>query len=116
MNTSDRIVIWAWGGGVQTIALLCLIAKGELPKPELAIMADTGRERASTWRYHEQYALPLLKKLDISFEIASHELATVDFYAGNGDLLLPVYTEIGKLPTFCSNEWKKRVFGVGYIN
>lgn len=32
-------------------------------------------------------------------EIAPHTLATVDLYAGNGDLLLPVYTATGKLPT-----------------
>jgi hypothetical protein len=109
MKLKDRSVIWSWGGGVQTIALLCLIAKGELPKPELAIMADTGRERASTWRYHHAYAKPLLDKVGIPFEIASHDLAIVDLYAHNGDLLLPVYTENGKLPTFCSNEWKKYV-------
>jgi hypothetical protein len=33
----------------------------------------------------------------------------VDLYAKNGDLLIPVYTATGKLPTFCSNEWKQRV-------
>lgn len=109
MNTSDRVVVWSWGGGVQTIALLCLIAKGELPKPELAIMADTGRERASTWRYHHAYAKPLLDKVGIPFEIASHDLATVDLYAHNGDLLLPVYTDNGKFPAYCSSEWKKWV-------
>lgn len=109
MNTLDRTVIWSWGGGVQTIALLCLIAKGELPKPELAIMADTGRERASTWRYHHAYAKPLLDKVGIPFEIASHDLATVDLYAHNGDLLLPVYTDNGKFPAYCSSEWKKWV-------
>lgn len=109
MTKPDRAVVWSWGGGVQTIAILCLIAQGKLEKPELAIMADTGRERASTWRYHKQYALPLLEKLDIPFVIAPHELATVDLYAHNGDLLLPVYTETGKFPTFCSDKWKKRV-------
>lgn len=42
-------------------------------------------------------------------EIAPHSLATVDLYAHNGDLLLPVYTATGKLPTFCPVEWKQRV-------
>lgn len=42
-------------------------------------------------------------------EIASHSLATVDLYGHQGDLLIPAFTSEGKLPTFCSNEWKKRV-------
>lgn len=105
-----RSLIWSWGGGVQTIAILALIAQGKLPKPELAIMADTGRERSSTWRYFDQHAKPLLDELRIPFVIAGHELAYVDLYAHNGDLLLPSFTESGgKLGTFCSDKWKKRV-------
>lgn len=108
MNKS-RTSIWSWGGGVQTIAILVLIAQGHLQKPELAVMADTGRERSSTWRYFTQYARPLLDKLDIPLVIADHKLAKVDLYAHNGDLLLPCFTQTGKLPTFCSDEWKKLV-------
>lgn len=104
-----RSLIWSYGGGVQTIAILTLIAEGRLPRPELAIIADTGRERSSTWRYLDLYARPILKNLQIPLEIVSHELAKVDLYGHNGDLLLPVYTQTGKLPTFCSEEWKKLV-------
>lgn len=99
----------SFGGGVQTIAILVLIKEGRLPKPQLAIMADTGRERSSTWRYAKQYALPIMEQLGIEFHLASHDLATVDLYAGNGDLLLPAFTATGKLHTLCSNEWKRRV-------
>lgn len=73
-------------------------------------MANTGRERASTWRYHEQHAKAVFDNLGLTLEIATHDLATVDLYAHNGDLLLPAFTgPSGKLPTFCSNEWKKYV-------
>lgn len=116
----NRSTIWSYGGGVQTIAILTLIAEGKLPKPDLAIMADTGRERSSTWRYYKQHAEPIFEELEIPFEIAGHDLATVDLYGKNGDLLLPVFTQSGKLPTFCSSEWKKfvvrrrlREFGYG---
>lgn len=108
-ESTTRPIIWSYGGGVQTIAILTLIAEGKLPKPELAIMADTGRERSSTLRYYKQHAEPIFEELEIPFELVSHGLATVDLYAKNGDLLIPAYTQTGKLPTFCSSEWKKLV-------
>ncbi|MCP4363527.1 MAG: hypothetical protein GY796_36475 [Chloroflexi bacterium] len=102
--------IWSYGGGRQSIAILVLIAQGKLPKPDLIIMSDTSRERASTWRYQLNYGKPLMDKLELPFVVASHDLSTVDLYAHNGDLLLPTFTTSGgKLPTFCSNEWKKYV-------
>lgn len=106
---TQRTTCLSYGGGVQTIAILVLVAEGRLPAPRLAIMADTARERASTWRYLEQYALPLMQRLGIEFHRAGHDLATVDLYSQGGDLLIPAFTETGKLPTFCSNEWKRRV-------
>lgn len=72
-------------------------------------MANTGRERTATWRYYTQHVVPIIEDLAIPFEIAGHELAKVDLYGHNGDLLLPAYTNTGKLPTFCSDEWKRWV-------
>lgn len=105
-----RSIIWMYGGGVQTIAILTLIAEGRLPKPELAIMANTSRERSSTWRYTDTYARPILADLGIPLEIAGHELAAIDLYDKNQHLIIPVFTlDNGKLPTHCSDKWKKRV-------
>lgn len=104
-----RKIIWSYGGGVQSVAILALIAQGKLERPEVAIIADTIRERSSTWRYHKQYAEPIMEEIGLPFKVASHKLATVDLYGHNGDLLLPVFTRTGKLPTFCSDEWKKMV-------
>lgn len=98
-----------YGGGRQTVAICVLIAKGVLPKPDVIVMADTSRENSSTWEYLGQHVQPFLFEHGLSVEIASHDLATVDLYSGNGDLLLPVFTSTGKLRTYCSNEWKRRV-------
>jgi len=102
-------IVFSYGGGRQTVAMCIMIAKEVLPKPDCVIMADTSRENPMTWQYMEQYTRPLLQDLGIEITVAGHDLATVDLYAKNGDLLLPVFTAEGKLPGFCSNEWKKRV-------
>lgn len=98
-----------YGGGRQTVAICVLIAKGILQRPDVIVMADTGRENPSTFEYLKTHVTPLLAEHDLRVEIAPHSLATVDLYSGNGDLLLPVFTSTGKLRTYCSNEWKRRV-------
>ena len=101
--------ILSYGGGRQTVAICVLIARGLWPKPDRIVIADTGRENPMTWAYLSAHVRPLLALLGLTVEIAPHSLSMVDMYAHNGDLLLPVFTQTGKLPTFCSNEWKSRV-------
>ncbi len=101
--------ILSYGGGTQTAAMCVLVAQGKLPKPDYVIAADTGREMPSTWEYADKYMRPLLASVGLDLHIAGHELATVDVYGKNGDLLLPVHTMTGKLPTYCSGEWKREV-------
>lgn len=98
-----------YGGGRQTVAMLVLIERGLLPRPDRVVIADTGRENPSTWEYREEVAEPLAQSMGLTIEIAPRELAYVDLYSHQGDLLLPVYTATGKLSAFCSSEWKKYV-------
>lgn len=105
-------IVWSYGGGTQSIAIAILIAQNKLPKPDLIIMADTGREATETWEYMFNHVLPLLQSIDLTIEIAPHDLSKVDLYKGTGDknaLLIPAFTEHGKLSNFCSHEWKLRV-------
>lgn len=114
---SDTPQVLSYGGGRQTVAMTLLTTKtftvrGEtkaLPRPDKIVFADTGREAQSTWDYLERYVQPYLAEFDMQVEVAPHSLSTVDLYAKNGDLLLPVFTSTGKMMTFCSNEWKGRV-------
>lgn len=95
-----------YGGGRQTVAMLALVVKGILPRPDRIVTADTSREVGSTWSYLNDHVQPWLEKHGMCVEVAPHDLATVDLYGKNGDLLVPVYTLTGKLPTYCSNERK----------
>lgn len=110
MSEKDRKIVFSYGGGIQTVAISILIGKGKLPTPDYIVMADTGREGQRTFEYINQFINPFfMSTIGREVQIASHELATVDLFAHNDDLLLPVYTETGKLPTFCSTEWKENV-------
>ncbi len=107
---SERPIIWSYGGGVQSVAMLILVLQGKLPKPERIVMADTGRERQAVWDYIEEVSGPAMKGAGLDLEVIPHSYAKVDIVAHNGDLLLPVFFmngKAGKLPTFCSREWKQ---------
>lgn len=104
--------IWSYGGGVQSVAILVLILQGKLPKPELIVMADTGRERQAVWDYLEEIARPAMNANGMDLEVVPHSYSNVDIMGHNGDLLIPVFFrkddgKEGKLPTFCSREWKQ---------
>jgi hypothetical protein len=115
----DKPIVFSYGGGTQSAALCVLIVQGRIPRPARIVMADTGRESSQTWQYLHQVMQPYLATVGLSVEIASHDLATVDLYGKNGDLLIPAYTQNGMMPGMCSTEWKKRVISrwlrqVGY--
>jgi len=112
---NDRTQIWSCGGGVQSTAIAALICLGEL-KPDLAVISDTEREGSATWAYLDNYIIPSLQKVNIILHrIKKSDYATVDLFGGKEkqDLLIPVHFvtdgKPGKLPIFCSNEWKTRV-------
>lgn len=115
-RAARRTQIWSSGGGTQSAAIAALIVLGELPKPDLAVIVDTEREQSTTWKYMDEVITPALAKVGLVLHrVKKSEFATVDLYGGaDGEtLLMPVFTnqsgEIGKLPTYCSNEWKTRV-------
>jgi hypothetical protein len=120
MAKPERAIVWNDGGGTQSAAIAVLIAEGRLPRPEVAVIADTGREDPATWAYLRDYIQPmLLSSVGLTVQIAPRSLAKVDLYSHRGTLLLPVFTATGKFQTYCSEEWKAMVVrrflrGLGY--
>ena len=105
------MIVWSNGMGVQSTAIAVLIAQGKLLCPDMVVTADTGRERAISFEWLAEVIDPLLARVGLKTVIVPHDVATVDLYGKNGDVLIPAYMAngSGKLPTFCSNEWKRRV-------
>lgn len=105
--------VWSYGGGTQSVAIAVLILQGKLPRPDYAVMADTGRERTRTWDYKRQVVDPALAAIGLEIVVASKDdYRAPDLYRGQ-TLLIPAFTthagRVGKLPTFCSKEWKTRI-------
>lgn len=115
-NTSiRRVQAWSSGGGTQSTAIAALICMGEL-RPDVAVIVDTEREASETWEYLEKWVHPALQAAGVNLHRVPKSLyATVDLWGGkDGEtLLIPAFTDqsgtIGKLSTYCSVEWKKRV-------
>jgi hypothetical protein len=105
-----RTVVLSFGGA-QSAAIAVLVLQGRLPKPDLIVFADTSREVTETWQYLENIVRPALAEIGLPVHVVGHEYAYYDLNHGK-ELLLPTFTTRGgakgKLPTFCSKEWKQR--------
>jgi hypothetical protein len=92
-----------------------LIVRGDLPAPDVTVIADTSRENSNTWAYLHDVVQPALKTVGVTVEVAPHSLATVDLWTGasKSTIAMPMFTNrngsVGMLPKYCSQEWKTRV-------
>lgn len=110
------IEVFSSGGGTQSNAICCLVKQGSLPKPDIIIIADTGREMPTTWQYLDSVTRPAMREIGIEIVRVSQEFcsesAKEEFHA-SGSLLIPAFSnqsgQASKLSAFCSNEWKQRV-------
>lgn len=113
---ASKVEIWSSGGGVQSAAIAALIASGRIQKPDYAVIVDTEREQSTTWDYMDAVITPALQSVGVVLHrVKKSDYAKTDLWGGaDGEsLLIPAFTnlsgEAGKLPTFCSSEWKSRV-------
>jgi hypothetical protein len=105
--------VWSCGGGTQSGGIAVLIGQGRLPKPDIAFMTNTGRERSATWPFVEGFIRPQLARVGVELQIIqASDFARLDIY-WNETILLPGYTtqngQVGKLSPFCSGKWKRDV-------
>ena len=111
---AERTQVWSCGGGTQSAAIAALIIQGRLPKPDIALMVDTGRERESTWSFLNSWIKPSLREVGVDLCIISKEkYAGYDLYSHADGILLPGFSTqsggVGKLSNFCSDKWKREV-------
>ena len=97
------------GGGVQSTAMIVLIANGKLPMPDLVIMVDAGYEKESTIKYANDVLTPLCNKIGLEFKYLKTEPGFL--FNSSGMLIIPAYKrmpngQIQKLYTMCNDKWK----------
>lgn len=112
-NLNPISEVWSCGGGTQSGAIAALIGQGKLPRPDVAFMTDTGRERSGTWPFVDGFIRPNLARAGVELTIVNaSEFARLDVY-WNDTVLLPGFTtlsgQVGKLSPFCSGKWKRDV-------
>ena len=113
---SNKIEIWSFGGGLNSVAIGALIVQGKLPKPDVSVIVDTEREKSATWEYLENVIGPALSSVGVEIHrVKKSEFTILDLFSGadGNTLLIPTFSNkngsVGKLANFCSNEWKQRV-------
>lgn len=92
---SNMKQVWSCGGGRQSCAIAVLIITGRLPKPDVSVIADTGRERFTTFPYVHRYLIPGLASVGVKLEIvkaSEWSYYGTGYVDGSGDLMLPAYT------------------------
>jgi hypothetical protein len=112
----DRMAqVWSCGGGRQSCAIAVLIVEGKYPKPDISVIANTGRERFSTFPYLTRYVIPALASVGVELTVidsAKWSYHGIGYVDGSGDLMLPAYGfddkgEPTKYNADCSGSWKR---------
>lgn len=117
---ANRTQVWSYGGGTQSVAIAALIIQGKLPKPNIAVISDTGMEKRSTWDYMNAITNPALESVGLKIErVIKSEWenerskgAVNGCFAKKEDIMIPVFTDEngeGKLRGFCSSSWKREI-------
>lgn len=110
--------VWKCGGGTQSVAIGAMIVMGILPKPDIAVIANTGREKKTTWDYADKVLAPALASVGVTLHRPS--AAEYGYYreaiyqpGGKQSLLIPAFTkqgaDVGKMTNYCNAAWKRNV-------
>ena len=107
-----KLVIISLGAGVQSSTMALMAAKGELPKPDCAIFADTGYEPKSVYLYLDYltamlpYPVHIVRKGNIKDDMLNSidngtRFPTAPFFTKNAET-----GKKGMLRRQCTNDYK----------
>jgi hypothetical protein len=98
----DNVRILSFGGGVNSVAILVLLAQGKIAPVDVAIFADTGCEMPETYTYIEKIVKPFCKTNNINFTTIKNQEKT----------LLEHCQKLNLIPSrqqrWCTDKWKTR--------
>ena len=115
-KNENRIQVFSNGGGVQSTAIIVLIAQNRIPKPDLVVMVDTEREKTDVLKYQDEYVVPLCREIGVEYvRVKKSQYTQHDVLLASNETVLPGFFTVlndcnGKSPSFCSAKWKQEVF------
>ena len=68
-----------FGAGVQTTALLVLIAAGRWPRPDVIMFADTGTEHPGTYAYLQEHSGPYARQHGMAIIVLGEDWRTYTY-------------------------------------
>lgn len=115
LREHEEKIVWSSGGGIQSTAIAALIYKGVLPRPDFAVMVDTGYESAKTIQYIHEIIIPKMAEIGVTFDLVPTErYHSADIFDKNNGLNIPAFRKnedgtVDKFSTRCNNSWKVKV-------
>jgi hypothetical protein len=95
--------VLSFGGGVNSAAVLVLLAQRKIAPVNLVLFADTGCEIPQTYQHLERIVKPFCKTNNINFVTTKHEKETLLKHCQNHNLIP------SRQQRWCTDKWKKRV-------
>src|ERR1700742_3827097 len=109
LTSEPKKQVWMCGGGTQSVRIALGICRGEIPKPEFAVAANTMYERTSTWKYMDAVLIPKLKEVGVDLVVVDADKYSYShdgFFNNKGTLLIPAFSTAnnggGKLSNYCT--------------
>ena len=110
-TTENPLKYLSLGWGVQSWTLVAMAALGEIPKPDVAIHADTTHEAAHTYSHAKKWT-PWLEDHGIRVVTVRTNAPEVNY--GIGDVIIPAFSrketgptkQDGQIRRECTNKWK----------
>lgn len=106
------------GAGVQSTTMAIMSSRGDLPKADYAIFADTGWESAAVYSHLDwlegQLTFPLIRARRDGMDLGQTMIAvSAGEIMRQGTPMVPFFTRNpdGMTPKHCSKEFKTRVIG-----
>ena len=96
----------SFGAGVQTTALLVLIAQGRWPRPDAILFADTGNENANTYAYLGEVSGPYAREHGMEIIVLGADWRTAHYRADLETYCLEHRMLPGTLVRWCTGRYK----------
>lgn len=96
----------SFGAGVQTTALLALVAAGRWPRPDRIVFADTGTEAQGTYDYLAQHSGPFAREHGLDVKVLGPDWRTKHYAADLETYCLEHRMLPGTWVRWCTDRYK----------